>query len=421
MRCWGASWGRRDLDNENGFLGGIISIDLSSTEPVASGSCGPTTESVTVQLVVQESAWVLFWVLFSFIWAWRLASWVWRRIEEIRRKSSGLGAAIGNTPLIKLSKLVPKGGAPVWAKLEFCSPGGSVKDRIAWSMLEEAERRGEVAPGKTTIVEATSGNTGVSVAMACAAMGYRCVLTMPRALSMTERYMLCRAHGAQICLSDPETGAAGYVRLAEEIASSTPNAYLLRQFENEANWLAHYEGTGPEIWEQTKGRVTHFVAGVGTAGTLVGCSRFLKRKRAGIRTLCVEALESRVVAGLDTIKPVSHGLVGISAGFYPPMLPRDDPSLYSLIDQFAAVSSSDGIEYAKKLAVTEGVLVGPSSGAAAKAALDLAATLTPDDLVVVIFPSSGERYLQHPLFDRIREEAKKKLPDYVFPTPGTWR
>lgn len=339
---------------------------------------------------------------------------------------------------MRLNRVTKDCIATVYAKLEFVSAGGSVKDRIAARMIEAAEARGDIAPDRSVLIEATSGNTGVGIAMVAAAKGYRCILTMPRTPTMTERYMICRAHGAEVYLSDPSEGAAGFVRLAEQLAASTPGGYLLRQFANEDNVAAHFEGTGPEIWAQTGGAVDVLVAGAGTGGTLVGLGRFLKRQKPSVHLVCVEAAESQVLAGRDQVGTVAHGLVGISAGIKLPLLEAEvrrngletneaaatgSAERYpGVVDEFAAVPSSKGAIWAKRLATEEGLLVGPSSGAACAVAIEIAQR--PErkgQVIVVIFPSSGARYLKHAMFDRLRDEAAKELPHCNFCSPVNWR
>mmetsp|Transcript_111332 Transcript_111332/g.311077 ORF Transcript_111332/g.311077 Transcript_111332/m.311077 type:complete len:396 (+) Transcript_111332:98-1285(+) len=354
------------------------------------------------------------------------------------RLAGSLSATVGSTPLVRLNRVTQGCSAEVYAKLEFISAGGSVKDRIAVHMIEAAEARGEINPESSVLVEATSGNTGVGIAMIAAAKGYRCIISMPRTPTMTERYMLCRAYGAEVYLSDPAEGAKGFVKLAEKIAETTPGAYLMRQFTNDDNVEAHYTGTGPEIWAQTSGRIDVLVAGAGTGGSLVGIGRYLKEKKPRCHMVCVEAAESRVLAGLDEPGPVAHGLVGISAGILLPLIDKEvqlcaekqpaaqetqEGSRYpGVIDEFAQVPSSRGVAMAKRLAEQEGLLVGPSSGAACVAALELAKK--PErkgQVIVVVFPSSGSRYMQHPMFDRLRQEAARELPWCNFCSSENWR
>jgi cysteine synthase A len=224
--------------------------------------------------------------------------------------ADNVSCAVGHTPLVLLNRVSIGCVARVVAKLESKNPGGSVKDRIAVSMIEAAEDKGQITPGKTILIEATSGNTGVGLAMVAAAKGYKLILTMPRTPNMTERYMLCRAYGAEVHLSDPYQGAAGFVELAKEIADKTPDSFLLSQFTNQSNPQAHQEGTGPEIWAATEGQVDALVCGAGTGGTVVGAGQYLKSMNPNLHLVCVEANESRVLQGAE-VRPQAHGLLGI--------------------------------------------------------------------------------------------------------------
>ena len=291
---------------------------------------------------------------------------------------------IGSTPLVELTALLGEGGgARVLGKLEAANPGGSAKDRVARAMVDAAEREGRLSPGGT-IIEPTSGNTGVGLAMVAAARGYHLVLTMPDTMSV-ERRALAAAYGAEVVLTPGAEGMAGAVARAEELAATTPNSIIAGQFDNPANPQAHYETTGPEIWADTEGSIDVLVAGVGTGGTLCGSARFLKEKNPQLLTVAVEPAESQVLAG-GASGP--HGIQGIGANFVPGNFDR------SFVDEIMPVSSDDALATARLLARGLGLLVGISSGAAAHAALALAAR--PElagKTVVTVLPDTGERYL----------------------------
>ena len=289
---------------------------------------------------------------------------------------------IGSTPLVDLSSLAG-GSARVLGKLEAANPGGSAKDRVARAMVDDAERTGRLSPGGT-IIEPTSGNTGVGLAMVAAARGYRLVLTMPDTMSV-ERRALAAAYGATIELTPGTEGMAGAVARAEELAAATPNSIIAGQFDNPANPRAHYETTGPEIWADTDGTVDVLVAGVGTGGTLCGSARYLKEKNPAVRAVAVEPAESRVLAG-GAAGP--HAIQGIGANFVPGNFDR------SLVDEIMPVSSADALAIWRRLERELGLLVGISSGAAVCAALSLAAR--PEcagKTIVAVLPDTGERYL----------------------------
>ena len=294
---------------------------------------------------------------------------------------------IGKTPLVEISNKLNKGGARVLAKVEFFNPGGSAKDRIALAMVEDAEKRGLLKPG-STIVEPTSGNTGVGLALVSAIKGYHLVLTMPETMSI-ERRRLAAAYGAEIVLTPGTEGMKGAINKANEIAS-TRGGIILQQFENPANAEAHYRTTGPEVWADTDGAVDAFVAGVGTGGTLTGTGKYLREKKPSVALYAVEPDTSPV---LSQGKAGPHKLQGIGAGFVPKVLDT------SLITKVIPVSAEDAGRVARAAAAQEGLLVGISSGAALHAALELAKTREyKGKTIVVLLPDTGERYLSTWLF-----------------------
>ncbi len=297
--------------------------------------------------------------------------------------------AIGDTPLVELQNIARDNSARVLGKLESANPGGSVKDRIGRSMLQSAEAEGKVTWGQTTIIEPTSGNTGIGLALVAAAHGNPVILTMPESMS-AERRSLLAAYGARLVLTPAEEGMNGAITRATELLAELEDAYMPNQFENPANPAAHEQTTGPEIWDATGGKVDAFVAGVGTGGTITGVGRYLKSQDAGVTLIAVEPAESAVISGE---KPGKHGIQGIGAGFIPPVLDTD------LLDDVRTISRPAAVATAREMATKEGILCGISAGANVKIARDVAAELGPGDTVVTVICDTGERYLSTDLFD----------------------
>lgn len=303
---------------------------------------------------------------------------------------------IGNTPLVRLSRFAPNAKGDLLGKLEAFSPGFSVKDRIGVSMIEDAEARGLIQPGKTTIVEPTSGNTGIALAWVAAARGYRLVLVMPESMSL-ERRVLLLAYGAELLLTPAGDGMSGSILLAETIVDQTPDAWMSMQFQNEANPQIHRETTAGEIWEDTGGNVDIIVGGVGTGGTITGVGQVLKRLKPDVTVVAVEPEESQVLAGME---PAPHKIQGIGANFVPGVLDVDN------LDEIVPVTSEDAISAAKELMVKEGLLVGISCGAAAFAARQVAnRASSAGKTIVTVLPDTGERYLSTPLFTDFQQRA----------------
>ncbi len=298
---------------------------------------------------------------------------------------------IGHTPLLKVNNYAKEVGvtdATLLAKLEYFNPAGSVKDRIALAMIEDAEKKGQLKPG-ATIIEPTSGNTGIGLASVAAAKGYRTILTLPETMSV-ERRNLLKAYGAELVLTEGAKGMKGAIAKAEELQKEIPGAVILGQFDNPANPAAHAATTGPEIWEDTEGKVDIFVAGVGTGGTVTGIGTYLKSKNPNVQVVAVEPADSPVLSGG---KPGPHKLQGIGAGFVPSIL---NTQIY---DEVFTVTTDEAFETGRQIAHKEGILVGITSGAALYAAAQLAKR--PENkgkTIVALLPDSGDRYLSTPMF-----------------------
>ena len=317
--------------------------------------------------------------------------------------ASDITSLIGGTPLVRLNRLPLQSGcgADVIAKLESFNPSASVKDRIASAMVLAAEQEGTIQPGRTVLVEPTSGNTGIALAMVAAARGYRLILTMPDTMS-TERRSMLRAYGAELQLTDGAQGMAGAIALANELVEEIPEAYLLQQFDNPANPAVHERTTAEEIWHDCDGQLDALVAGVGTGGTITGCARLLKQRNPQLQVVAVEPAGSAVLSGRP---PGAHRIQGIGAGFVPAVLERD------LIDEVMTVSDEEAMDVGRRLARQEGLLCGVSSGAAVAAALRLGQRSEwQGRRVLVMLASYGERYLSTPMFSGAASSPARQDP-----------
>jgi len=315
---------------------------------------------------------------------------------------------VGRTPMVQLTRLASGAGAEVFAKLEMFNPGGSVKDRIGVAMIEAAEAEGRIEPGRTTIVEATSGNTGIGLAFVAAAKGYKCTLIMPDSFSV-ERRKLLQALGAELILTPAPLGIKEAQRVAAEYAEKTPGAWLSKQFDNPANPKIHRETTAEEIWKDSGGKLDAVVAGVGTGGTITGTGQVLKKRNSKILTVAVMPIEAQVLKGGGY---APHKIQGIGPSFIPAVYDA------SVVDRVFDVTFEQAVETARRFAKEEGIFIGISSGAVAYAALQIAKELGSGKRVVAVLPDTGERYLTTPLFEGISEDMTDEERAISKSTPG---